>query len=79
MFYYRPKEKSTAEAPDHGYDLGVKGQGQLCLNHFIACNANSSFILSTEGYHILLMVCRIQLRLQIIAMALGSKVKVKYA
>ena len=81
MFYSMPKEKIQQKLQITAMTLESKVKVKYVLFTFIACNSNSSFILLTEGNHILLllMVCRIQLRLQIVAMTLESKVKVKYA
>ena len=60
--------------------LGQKSSSNILRMSFMACNANISFFFDRWWSYLaqlLLMVCKLQRRLQIIAMTLESEFKVK--
>ena len=70
------------KVPDHCYDLGVIGQGQIHLISvlWLIMQIRLSFFYQGCSYlaQQLPMVCRLQHRFLIMDMTLKSKVKVKY-
>ena len=75
----------VSKIADHRYDLGVKDQGQTYLKSVLKLVTWTTLVIFDRGTsylaQIVSMVCRLQQilqRLQVIAMTLGLKVKVRY-